>query len=369
MKKIKVISINFFLLILLVEMSSFIFIKFKNISTLPSYKMQNRNHYGDYNQHFGAWHINNSTFNHTKKCFDVNYFFNSYGARDIEREVITKNKNRVIVLGDSVVEGYGLNDKDRITNILEIKTGIQHLNFGTSGHFGTTQYFLNYKHLSSKFSHNKVFVFMTLTNDFEDDSYEIGKKTHKKRYRPYVKYDHEKKKFNLTYYDRDILNKKKNMDEIRNFLSNFTYSYHVLRYFYSTMKSTVITNGSSKNANNKPLNIKNYLYNYDDKIFEIIKYNLRNINYLAKKNNAKLYLIAIGHKREHNQFFLSKETPKIINSLKSFSKKNNIFFIDAFTSLNIIPNEVDNIFFRCDSHHNALGNKLIADYIYNEIYK
>ncbi len=365
MKNIKLISINILLFLFLVEIASFGFVNFKNISTKPTYKFQLRNHYGDYNKYFGAWHKPNSTFNHQKSCFNVNYSFNSYGARDNERKKKSINKNRVIVLGDSVVEGYGLSDEERISNILEKKTNIPHLNFGTSGHFGTTQYYLNYKYLSSGFTHNKVFVFFTITNDFEDDSYATGKNLHKNRYRPYMIFDEDLNKYKLIYFDKKNFNNKKFLEELRNILSNSTYFYHALRYYYSILKSknNPVANITSNN------DIKSYLYNYDDKILSIIQNNLINIKILAKENSAELYLITVGHKREHNQYLNYKEYPKLIETLNKFSNENNINFIDAFTPLKISNENLNDYFFKCDSHHNFRGNVLIADYIYDKIYK
>ena len=364
MKNIKLISINIFLFIFLIEGASFFFVNIKNISTKPTYKFQLRNHYGDYNKYFGAWHKPNSTYNHKKSCFDVNYSFNSYGARDIERKKKLDNKNRVIILGDSVVEGYGLKDEERITNILEKKTNIPHLNFGTSGHFGTTQYYLNYKYLSSDFTHNKVFVFLTITNDFEDDSYVVGKNLHQNRYRPYMDFDEALNKYKLIYFDKKNYNKKKFLEEIRNILSNNTYFYHTLRYFYSVLKSK---NNSIKSSSNQ--DIVSYLYNYDDKILSIIQNNLINIKLLAEEKSAELYLIAVGHKREHNQYLNYKEYPKLIDTLNRFSNENNIIFIDAITPLKISNENLNDHFFKCDSHHNSRGNILIAEYIYDKIYK
>jgi hypothetical protein len=375
MKILKLISINLFFLLLFIEITSFIFVNFKNVSTRPTYKYQLRNHYGDYNKYFGAWHIPSSFFNHRKSCFDVNYSFNSYGARDVERNIVSKNKNRVIVLGDSVVEGYGVEDKNRITNLLESRTGIPHLNFGTSGHFGTTQYFLNYKYLSSKFSHNKVFLFFTITNDFEDDSFEIGKKIHFARYRPYFSYDEINKNFNLFYFDKKNLNNKKYLETIRNILSNYTYFYHLLRHYFSIIESTeskTIDKNQKPNLDKfdkKEAKINSYLYNYDEKVFSIIKNNLININKLAKLNSAQLYIIPVGHQTEHSHYINLKKYPKLLIELKELSLKNNIVFIDAFTNLKISSKNINNYFFSCDSHHNSEGNILIANYIYEKIYK
>jgi hypothetical protein len=85
----------------------------------------------------GMWRYPNTTFRHVTDCVDQEYATNSAGARDSERSLRSTDKRRVVVLGDSMIEGYGLASGDRLTNKLEEKTGIEHLNFGTSGSFGT----------------------------------------------------------------------------------------------------------------------------------------------------------------------------------------------------------------------------------------
>src|ERR1700692_3345283 len=104
------------------------------------------------------------------------------------------SKPRTVVLGDSMMEGLGLADQDRLTNILEKGTGREYLNFGTSGDFGPLQYALLYKTLAAKFDHDTVVVGVLPDNDFHDMSLEWGKVHHADRYRPYYADD-----FSIVY--------------------------------------------------------------------------------------------------------------------------------------------------------------------------
>jgi hypothetical protein len=364
----KILSINLLLVIILLEITSFLLIQILPISTRPVYTLQARHHYGDYNKYFGAWHIPKTKFLHKKTCFSANYSFNQLGSRDIDRDINAQNKNRTIVLGDSVVEGYGLNDDERISNILEKKTNIEHLNFGTSGHFGTTQYFLNYKYLSSKFDHNRVFIFFTITNDFEDDSLKFGKKNHKKRYRPYATKDNAGH-YKIIYFNQGYLKKSLSFkDNIKNLLNNYTNFYHLLRYFYSAQKSK-----NPKSEKKKITSLKEYnsiLYSENKIELDLMKANLINIKDLATKKNAKTYLIMIGHKKEYDQYFKNKKKyPKLLEDIRTFSMQNNIFFVDAFTNLEIKKNDLDEHFFKCDSHHSPHGSQIISKYLLKSIYE
>ena len=96
----------------------------------------------DINPAFGVWHSPNGHFIHKSGCYSVAYDTNSYGARDVERNLHSAAP-RTIVLGDSMIEGIGQPDEKRLTNILEKETGEEYLNFGTGGNFGPLQYALS----------------------------------------------------------------------------------------------------------------------------------------------------------------------------------------------------------------------------------
>lgn len=69
---------------------------------------------------FGVWHIPNRTEELKKKCFATTITTNSEGARDRERN-IQANGKRIMVLGDSFIEGWGLAPQQRLTDLLEKK--------------------------------------------------------------------------------------------------------------------------------------------------------------------------------------------------------------------------------------------------------
>ena len=155
---------------------------------VPSYSMtqvRRRDFWRDVISHFGVWHLPHAATRHVTSCYDVTYRANSYGARDSERSPASA-RPRVVVLGDSFVEGVGVGEAQRFTNLLERDTGIEHLNFGSAGHFGTTQYYLLYETLARGFAHAAVVVSMLPSNDFWDNDLEYGRLVHPKRYRPYL---------------------------------------------------------------------------------------------------------------------------------------------------------------------------------------
>ena len=172
------------------------------------------------NPDVGVWHGPNSSYRHVTTSYDVPYQANSYGARDKERARESGGKRRVIVLGDSFAEGYGVKAEDRFSDRLEAATGIDHLNYGTAGSFGPTQYRLLYKTLAGKFDHDAVIVCLVPFNDLLDDDYEYGKIAHAGRYRPY--FVGTSPAYELVYLGKGLPPPDSKVFE--NFLREFTYT-------------------------------------------------------------------------------------------------------------------------------------------------
>jgi lysophospholipase L1-like esterase len=118
----------------------------------------------------GIWRPPNHEWRHSEKCLDVVYRTNSFGARDRERTLRSVAPRRVIVLGDSLIEGYGLASESRLTDLMEASSGVEYLNFATSGGFGTIQQWLLYRERLARFDHSDVIVFILPANDFRDNN-------------------------------------------------------------------------------------------------------------------------------------------------------------------------------------------------------
>jgi hypothetical protein len=65
---------------------------------------------------FGVWHREDAETRHRSACFDVAYKTNAVGARDRERAVRTQER-RIVVLGDSFAEGWGVHLPERIPGL------------------------------------------------------------------------------------------------------------------------------------------------------------------------------------------------------------------------------------------------------------
>ncbi len=140
---------------------------------------------------FGVWRHPSATIQHEFRCLSTRLRSNAVGARDRERS-ITSQQPRVIVLGDSFVDGWGVRRRARFSDRLEAATGLEHLNFGMS-HFGPYQQVIVYRELASRYEHDAVIATVFPSNDFIDlDVHMPGwAASYEYRYRPYLVPDGE----------------------------------------------------------------------------------------------------------------------------------------------------------------------------------
>ncbi len=140
---------------------------------------------GDHPQ-LGVWHQPDAEWEHAAPCFRVSYRSNSAGARDVERRLHSA-RPRVVVLGDSFLEGWGVAREERLSDRLEAATGIEHLNFAMA-HFGPYQSLLVYETLARRYDHDAVLIGVLPTNDFVDLDPERARRLagYDYRWRPYL---------------------------------------------------------------------------------------------------------------------------------------------------------------------------------------
>jgi hypothetical protein len=226
---LRLIAVNFLVFAVMAELVSVVLVHRKNWpSSRPTYRLNYNEFWADINPAFGVWHRPNGHFFHQGGCFSVEYTTNSYGARDRERS-LHSSQPRTVMLGDSFVEGLGVRDEERLSNILERDTGHEHLNFGTGGDFGPLQYALLYKTMAAAFDHDTVVVGVLPDNDFRDMSLSWGKIHHAGRYRPYYADD-----FSIVYDGHFNPNAGQGTwDHVEAFLRAYLASYHVGQYLYS----------------------------------------------------------------------------------------------------------------------------------------
>jgi hypothetical protein len=365
--KRKKIYFKFFLVFffyLVIEMICFVFIKSGYIpARLPTFSFVWKNPsypipMADIDSLWGTWHYKED-FRSQNGCIFFDYHINSYGARDVERQRKSNDKNRVIVLGDSFTEGYGLDEKDRLSNLLQKKTGKEFLNFSCAD-FGLTQEYLVYKHLAKDFDHSVIFIAFLPFNDFENDDPEFLKGQN--RYKPYFfktdtgfKLDYYKQTLNQSDLNKKYYEKASNSfsGTTARFLRAFTCWFNIVDYFnHKKVQTTYFTYKKNK--------VVSYYFDYTPEHLAKLRYILNQLRIEAPEKKIIFCTLPvipdIIRRNTDGEPPLPKEINKICSDL-------NIQFIDLLPYFYKLKN-YRNYYFFCDSHWNENANLLATDILY-----
>ncbi len=303
------------------------------------------------NEDFGAWHYKNAIASHTSACFNLIYTFNSYGARDIERSEYS-SKKRIIVLGDSFVEGYGVTDSCRLTNLLETKTGIPHLNFGTSGGVGPTQYFMIYETLAKKYKHDAVILGILPDNDFQDDYPNSG------RYQPY--WEGKYPNYQISYTGKQYFNSASSHEiqpdnkDAKWYLRNFTYTMNVAEWIEGLLKVK-----RNIYRQNRQLPRRSSRFNdYTSEEFDRMRYSLEKVCQSAMDKPVVVFLIPrfsdlIEYGKSGNN--------KLLEELEKGVKEPNLILIDLLSMMHDYNKDRwTDYFLPCDRHWSCYGHEVAS---------
>ncbi len=367
----------------IVELFSFLAVRYFHITNMPkAYRNTYLPFFVDNDKNFGVWHLKKTHTKHTGECWNVDYFTNSYGARDHEHTVKSQ-KDRIVFIGDSFTEGYGVQANERFSDLIAKEQNVETLNFGTSGNFGTTQAYLQYKSLVSKFDHNTVVMTVLPFNDFTDDDYTFSSNFiyTKNRYRPYWQLDSIGKAHKIIY-NIDEIEKSElfeaKVDKINTLkgqflqiLDNNTLTIYTkckeifLQYSFSCALFLKIKYLLTCYNSNICLNeISSQWVNPNKNSLDILFHNLT----LLKKeigNKRKFIIVLALHPVEIMQLN-NKQANKISLPIASFCNKNNIQLLDLSQNF-VNKSDFLEYFLPCDGHWSAKGHKFVKDLIIQEL--
>lgn len=325
--------------------------------------------YADINPYWGVWHAKKE-IPVKKNCFELTYHINSSGARDKERSRNAASQ-RTIVLGDSFIEGVGVENKDRFSDILEYTTQKEFLNFGTSGNFSPTQYYLVYKHLAKEFTHNTILIGILPDNDFIDDDYEIAKVLRGNRYRPYwigkypdyqLKYyvDSLNKSEGSLYYFQKITKGPK--VKIREFIKSYSNAFNAYLYTMAQLdyKKNVTYYENRKKNLKAAHNFDTYAgyFDYAPEQMDRLKFSIEKIQ---EEAGVDKHIIIFTIPRHHDfQRYLQEQKSPIAYDLGEFCKAKNITYIDLLPEMLNKNKNWESFFHTCDGHWSIVGNQTAA---------
>jgi hypothetical protein len=338
------IGIVSLLTLILLEISIAIAANFGKINILmPTYSLSYPERFmPERSMIFGHRHSPNSSFRVKKNCIDNYYQFNEFGFRDSLPSLQSTDK-RVIVIGDSFMEGVGVAENERLSDVIENSTGIKHINFGMADK-GTTQAFVIYDSLASKFDHDMVLFSIFPQNDVIDDDPSKGKSATSIRPCWVGNYPD----FELQFVPNDAPTHK-STSGIKKLLKRFTYSYDALFSLKEAIKYRL-------HADSKK-DLDGY-FNYTNDQLDRMKHSILKLQESA--GNKPITVICIP---AHIDFSMDKNHTTIEEPLKFFCDSIGVEFIglkEGFQSHSSDPRR--DFYLTCDAHWSPFGHQVAAQY-------
>ena len=346
--------------IAMLEAASYFYIKYVNTNIqMPSYSLVNVNSkfwtFSD--AHFGVWHHPSSTYLHKKPCFTQTYTSNAYGMRDKER-TMDAGQPRVVVLGDSFIEGWGNASEDRLSNRLEAATGREVLNFGTSGGFGTIQEWLQYKYTVKQFRHDVVMLGILPRNDFEDNSLDFYKTQDTDDYRPYLVGEYPD--YKLYYPVKSLPNPtllEAAEKSLKLTLLEWSCLYRVAIYLndFKVENMKLVPRWAPENSSD-PSGGSMY-YTTPDSEWNIMRFALEQL--VAEAGSRKVILFTIPAYQDFEHY--DGKEPPLARKLRELAERTGATYVDLMPATIARGVKYPDLYFSCDKHWNAFGNAVAAD--------
>lgn len=303
---------------------------------------------------FGVWHEANDYMIHERQCFNVTYRSNSFGMRDAE---VAKEADghRVVVLGDSFVEGWGVEYGERFTELIERDKKVELLNFGTAGGFGSTQSFVLYKTLASKFSHTAVIFAVLPDNDFKEDEPPSGEVDSGGRWRPMLVGTYPN--YQLTY-PSPIFSPATRFDQrIEYFMEQFWITYRVVKYYHSYFKNMYKSYNDPRRP--KGTAYAGY-YDYNQEQFDRLRYSIEQIKALA--GPRPMLVVTIPRQSDFRRAEGSLGEPPLRKDLAKLAADLGVTYFDLMIGMGETDN-FDGYFHTCDGHWSSKGHTKAAEIV------
>jgi hypothetical protein len=293
---------------------------------------------------FGIWRYPNSSWEHPSECFRVTYETNSVGARDVERPLRAEGP-RVVVLGDSFLEGWGVPLEARLSSRLEATTGEPHLNFAMA-HFSPYQALLVYQELAKHYDHDGVLLGVLPANDFLDSELELAATIPDSYlYRPYLV--GEPPRYSRVDHRESPL---------RFFLR--THSYVANAVFNAQSRSTARRlQGEGLVPAPPPGQTPSWFYDFQESHVARLEAVLRMLAQEAEGRPVGVLLIPISYDLAR---YASAGPAPLADRLRKGLEGTSVQIVDLLPAMAKSGNGPDELFLPCDYHWSVMGNAVAA---------
>ncbi|PRD43740.1 hypothetical protein C5748_10910 [Phyllobacterium phragmitis] len=273
----------------------------------------------------------------------------------------SSNGSRVVVIGDSFVEGWGVADHERMTNILETRTKIPHLNFGTAGNFGTTQAYILYEKLASRFDHDAVIWMILPANDFADDTPTASRLEEGARWRPYLVRNDKSDTYDVVYPAGGFEEATRWAIFRRNISVEFwmtarAYYYYRGLFDWLSHETEVTRTPSTKTPSN--------YFDFDDEQFGRLAFAARKIRQAA--GDRRIMVVTIPRSADIMRSNEERGLSPLNRRITQLSKELGFDHIDLLASIR--STKWDNYYIPCDGHWTYQGHLFAANHLYQTQY-
>jgi len=308
--------------------------------------------------------------------FTVHYKTNSKGLRDYEHNYEKKNNTfRILVLGDSMTFGEGVEVNESYPKILE-----KLLNNNTQG----KKFEVINAALPAQNTDQELIYFMEEGYKYNPDliilGFYIGNDIYGNYYWPVVLVDNGTMKHRkLNYYDITL----RKYDKFIPFY-HFLVTHSQAIVFFKFKISAILHNLRRRevNINENSSFTTRSLFLIDEtplwhKVWNLTYFLIKKTNdeIKEKNNSTKFVIVLIPHRVQvyeelwDEEFFnntkANSELPN--NLIKNFSRMENITIIDLLPKFKKFAEEGKQLYYKIDEHLNKEGNKLAAEIIYDEL--
>lgn len=314
--------------------------------SIPTYSLANARSrfWADQDPIVGVWHEPHSSYRHRMSAFDITYTANAHGARDRERSFSAEGAPRVVVMGDSFVEGYGVETADRLSDRLERSSGVAHLNFGTSGSFGPTQYFLLYTSRVARFEHDAVMVGLLPDNDFHDDDPAFLRAAHASRYRPFLEGRYPEYDLAYTRSALPALAKGASMERL------------ALQFSNTAILLKHIIGARRQQASGRPENYSGY-FDFTPEQFDRMRFVIEQFHQAVGSRRLLVFTIPCWNDLERVRTSGPAPLPA---KLAAVCKELGVEYVDILPAELALPDRGASCYLPCDRHWSARGNEVAA---------
>jgi hypothetical protein len=302
---------------------------------------------------WGAWRAPNSAMRQASSCFSVALRSNSFGMRDREREV-SGSPHRTVVLGDSFAEGWGVEEDQRFTSLLEARLGREFLNFGIEDDVGPLQYQIIYEQLASRFSHDQVLIMLLPDNDFTDDDADYWRRfrpDYFERYRPYYQADAREGYRPFYPVPRPGEAPAPGAVAANGWLSDAAAALRRNSWLLATLRYLRLRFLS------RPPHYSGYV-DFTDGQLRAVLWSLQKIKTLA--GDRQVTVLVIPRPTDFARVAASGDN-RLIRALDRFGRENDVKVVDLLPLMPRLEPRIERYYLPCDGHWSVLGNRIAAD--------